>query len=91
MNVKIAELDGRKQELLARIAEMCIRDSIYSDADLALNNNLKDFFFQSTAPVSYTHLTLLSLFTTITTAYPLSKPGFKGRRVVSLLYVISME
>lgn len=34
--------------------------------------------------------TLLSLFTTITTAYPLSKPGFKGRRVVSLLYVISM-
>ncbi len=24
--------------------------------------------------------TLLSLFTTITTAYPLSKPGFKGRR-----------
>lgn len=34
--------------------------------------------------------TLVSLFTTITTAYPLSKPGFKGRRVISLLYVVSM-
>lgn len=34
--------------------------------------------------------TLISLLTTITTAYPLSKPGFKGRRVISLLYVVSM-
>ena len=34
--------------------------------------------------------TLLSLFTTITTAYPLSKSHFKGRKVVSLLYVFSM-
>lgn len=34
--------------------------------------------------------TLVSLFTTITTAYPLSKPGFKGRRAISLLYVVSM-
>lgn len=34
--------------------------------------------------------TLVSLLTTITTAYPLSKPGFKGRRVISLLYVVSM-
>ncbi len=34
--------------------------------------------------------TALSLFTTITTAYPLSKPDFKGRRVITLLYVISM-
>lgn len=34
--------------------------------------------------------TALSLFTTITTAYPLSKPAFKGRRLITLLYVISM-
>lgn len=34
--------------------------------------------------------TALSLFTTITTAYPLSKTGFKGRRLITLLYVISM-
>jgi putative aldouronate transport system permease protein len=34
--------------------------------------------------------TLLSVFTTITTAYPLSKSHFKGRRVISLLYVFSM-
>lgn len=34
--------------------------------------------------------TALSLFTTITTAYPLSKAHFKGRRVISLLYVFSM-
>lgn len=34
--------------------------------------------------------TLISMFTTITTAYPLSKPSFKGRKVVTLLYVISM-
>ena len=30
------------------------------------------------------------MFTTITTAYPLSKPSFKGRKVFTLLYVISM-
>ncbi len=34
--------------------------------------------------------TLISLFTTITTAYPLSKPAFKGRKFVTMLYVISM-
>ncbi len=34
--------------------------------------------------------TLVSMFTTITTAYPLSKPSFKGRKVVTMLYVISM-
>ncbi len=34
--------------------------------------------------------TAISLFTTITTAYPLSKPSFKGRRLVVLLYVVSM-
>ena len=34
--------------------------------------------------------TLISMFTTITTAYPLSKPSFKGRKVVTMLYVISM-
>lgn len=34
--------------------------------------------------------TLLSMMTTITTAYPLSKADFKGRRVITLLYVISM-
>ncbi len=34
--------------------------------------------------------TLVSMFTTITTAYPLSKPAFKGRKFVTLLYVISM-
>jgi putative aldouronate transport system permease protein len=34
--------------------------------------------------------TVISMFVTITTAYPLSKPSFKGRKVVTLLYVISM-
>lgn len=34
--------------------------------------------------------TAISLFTTITTAYPLSKPSFKGRKVITLLYVFSM-
>lgn len=34
--------------------------------------------------------TLVSLFTSITTAYPLSKPSFRGRKIVSLLYVFSM-
>lgn len=34
--------------------------------------------------------TLVSMITTITTAYPLSKADFKGRKVITLLYVISM-
>lgn len=34
--------------------------------------------------------TAISMFTTVTTAYPLSKPAFKGRRLVTVLYVISM-
>ncbi len=34
--------------------------------------------------------TLISMFVTITTAYPLSKPALKGRRFFLLLYVISM-
>lgn len=34
--------------------------------------------------------TLISMFCTITTAYPLSKPSFKGRKFFTLLYVISM-
>jgi putative aldouronate transport system permease protein len=34
--------------------------------------------------------TVISMFTTVTTAYPLSKPSFKGRKFVTLLYVISM-
>lgn len=34
--------------------------------------------------------TVIAMFTTITTAYPLSKPSFKGRRLFTLLYVISM-
>ncbi len=34
--------------------------------------------------------TALSLFTTITTAYPLSKPNFKGRKIITMLYVVSM-
>lgn len=34
--------------------------------------------------------TIISMVTTITTAYPLSKPSFKGRKLVTLLYVISM-
>lgn len=34
--------------------------------------------------------TLVSVLTTITTAYPLSKPGFRGRKVITLLYVFSM-
>ena len=34
--------------------------------------------------------TFFSMFATITTAYPLSKPSFRGRKVVTLLYVFSM-
>lgn len=34
--------------------------------------------------------TVIAMFTTITTAYPLSKPSFKGRKLFTLLYVISM-
>ena len=34
--------------------------------------------------------TLISMFTTITTAYPLSKPKFRGRKVFIMLYVFSM-
>lgn len=34
--------------------------------------------------------TALSLFTTITTAYPLSKPSFRGRKLITFLYVFSM-
>lgn len=34
--------------------------------------------------------TVISLITTVTTAYPLSKPSFKGRRIISLMYVFSM-
>jgi len=34
--------------------------------------------------------TFISMFTTITTAYPLSKPSLRGRRVIVLLYVFSM-
>lgn len=34
--------------------------------------------------------TAIAMFATITTAYPLSKPAFKGRKVVTMLYVISM-
>lgn len=34
--------------------------------------------------------TAISMITTVTTAYPLSKPSFKGRRGITLLYVISM-
>jgi putative aldouronate transport system permease protein len=34
--------------------------------------------------------TLLSMVTTITTAYPLSKPSFKGRKTVIFMYVLSM-
>ena len=34
--------------------------------------------------------TLVSVLVSITTAYPLSKPNFKGRKVVTLLYVFSM-
>lgn len=34
--------------------------------------------------------TLISLFTSITTAYPLSKPAFRGRKIITLLYVFSM-
>jgi len=40
--------------------------------------------------VVFTLGTLISMITTVTTAYPLSKPAFKGRRLVTLLYVISM-
>lgn len=34
--------------------------------------------------------TAISMFVTVTTAYPLSKPSFKGRKFFLLLYVISM-
>lgn len=34
--------------------------------------------------------TLISVFTTITTAYPLSRHDFRGRKVISFLYVFSM-
>lgn len=34
--------------------------------------------------------TFISMITTITTAYPLSKTHLKGRKVITLLYVISM-
>lgn len=34
--------------------------------------------------------TLISVVVSITTAYPLSKPSFKGRKVITLLYVFSM-
>ncbi|MCQ2453802.1 MAG: carbohydrate ABC transporter permease [Clostridia bacterium] len=34
--------------------------------------------------------TAIAMFTTVTTAYPLSRSDFKGRRFVTLLYVISM-
>lgn len=34
--------------------------------------------------------TLLSMFTTVTTAYPLSKPAFRGRKTITFLYVFSM-
>lgn len=34
--------------------------------------------------------TVVSVVVSITTAYPLSKPSFRGRRVVTLLYVFSM-
>lgn len=34
--------------------------------------------------------TFIAMISTITTAYPLSKPHFKGRKLITLLYVISM-
>lgn len=34
--------------------------------------------------------TLISMVTTISTAYPLSKPSFKGRKLITILYVVSM-
>ncbi|ACL75310.1 carbohydrate ABC transporter permease [Ruminiclostridium cellulolyticum] len=34
--------------------------------------------------------TIISMAVTITTAYPLSKPSFKGRKVFIMLYIISM-
>ncbi len=34
--------------------------------------------------------TLVAMFATITTAYPLSKVDFKGRKVITVLYVFSM-
>lgn len=34
--------------------------------------------------------TIISMVVTITTAYPLSKPSFKGRKVFIMLYIISM-
>lgn len=34
--------------------------------------------------------TVISVLVSVTTAYPLSKPSFKGRKVVTLLYVFSM-
>lgn len=34
--------------------------------------------------------TLISMLTTILTAYPLSKPEFRGRKLITMLYVLSM-
>ena len=34
--------------------------------------------------------TIISMLVTITTAYPLSKPSFKGRKLFIMLYIISM-
>ncbi len=34
--------------------------------------------------------TIISVVVSVTTAYPLSKPDFKGRKVITLLYVFSM-
>lgn len=34
--------------------------------------------------------TLVSVLTTITTAYPLSRPEFRGRKIITFLYVFSM-
>ena len=34
--------------------------------------------------------TTIAMVSTVTTAYPLSKPSFRGRKVITLLYVISM-
>ncbi len=34
--------------------------------------------------------TLISMIVTITTAYPLSKPNFKGRKIFIMMYIISM-
>lgn len=39
----------RRRTLVEKYLARNLPDPIYSDADLALNNSLKDFFFQSTA------------------------------------------